>query len=262
MKQIVTVMTDFGTKDGYVGSMKGVLLSRAPDCTVVDITHEIPPFDIWSAAYTLLNYYQSFPENTVHLIVVDPGVGSERRALIVRTMRYFFVGPDNGVFDLVLKNEAYQAYEIKPERFGVHDYSSTFHGRDIFAPAAALLAKGTKVEDIAEQVNGLVRHDLKLLERNENECRANILTIDHFGNIIFALGKNDLKHWKKRIKSVTFKQFRTDSVLDFYAQGKIGEPMALWNSQNLLEIALPQGNAAKYFNLTDRNAFAVIQLSD
>ncbi|WP_457565888.1 SAM hydrolase/SAM-dependent halogenase family protein [Caldithrix abyssi] len=259
---IITFMTDFGTKDGYVGSVKGVLLKEAPDALIVDITHEIPPFNIPQAAYCLLNYYNSFPDRTVHLVVVDPGVGSERKPLIIQTMNYHFVGPDNGVFDFVLKKEAYRAFEILPELVNPEGYSSTFHGRDIFAPAAALLAKGVKPEEIAAPLDRVIINDKKELACEGNICKIPIVSIDHFGNIIFALSREDLKHWKKSIKLVNFKTFSSQTILEYYAQQEPGKPLALWNSQNMLEIALTQGRAADFFNVNPEKDRAVIELTD
>ncbi len=259
---IITLMSDFGTKDGYVGSVKGVLLKEAPEAELIDITHEIQPFNIKEAAYSLLNYYDSFPQGTVHLVVVDPGVGSQRKPIIIRTMNYYFVGPDNGVFNFILKKEAYQAFEIRPEVVNPNGFSSTFHGRDIFAPAAALLAKGVKPEEIAMPLDRVVIDDHLELQIEDNVCKAAIVSIDHFGNIIFALSKEDLKHWKKAIKLVNFKNFKSDRIWEYYAQQEIGQPLVLWNSKNMLEIALSQGRAADYFKVNPDKDFALIELID
>ena len=259
---IITLMTDFGTKDGYVGSIKGVLLKHAPQAQIIDITHDIPPFNIKQAAYTLLNYYDSFPRGTVHLIVVDPGVGSERKPLIVRTMNHYFVGPDNGVFNFILKKEAYQAFEIRPELVNPAGYSSTFHGRDIFAPAAALIASGMHVEQIASPLERVVIDDRDELVLEGNVCKASIVSVDHFGNIIFALSRADLKHWKKAIKLVNFKNFKSDMIWDYYAQQEIGKPLVLWNSQNMLEIALSQGRAVDYFKADPDKDMIFVELMD
>lgn len=261
-RMIITFMSDFVTKDGYVGSVKGVLLKEAPDARLIDITHEIQPFNIKEAAYSLLNYYDSFPKGTVHLIVVDPGVGSERKPVIIRTLDYFFVGPDNGVFNFILKREAYQAFEIRPEVVNPQSFSNTFHGRDIFAPTAALLAKGIKPEEIAMPLERVVIDDHQELKLENNTCKAAVVSVDHFGNIIFALSREDLKHWKKVIKLVNFKNFKSDRIWDYYAQQKVGKPLVLWNSKNMLEIALSQGHAANYFKVDPKKDFALIELSD
>jgi len=255
-------MSDFGTKDGYVGSVKGVLLKNAPQAAIIDITHEIPPFDIKSAAYTLLNYYDSFPANTVHLIVVDPGVGGERKPVILKTMQYYFVGPENGVFDFILKREAYQAYEIKPELVNPEVPGFTFHGRDVFAPAAAMLAKGIAPQEIALPIDRLNIYERQILERKENICLARIVSIDHFGNIIFGLSKEDLKHWKKSVKSVSFKNFKFNEISAYYAQKAAGEPLVLWNSKNMLEIAVREGSAAEFFKADLKENKAVVELED
>ena len=259
---IITFMSDFGTEDGYVGSVKGVLLRKAPQATLVDITHDIPPFDVKRAAYTLINYYDQYPAGTVHLIVVDPGVGSERKPLIVQTERYFFVGPDNDVFTLLQKKEAVKIWRILQKKVNPEISNATFHGRDLFGPAAAILATGVAPADIAvpDAAENFTGDDF--LKVDGNICQAEILAIDHFGNIVSALHADDLKRWKKSIKLVTFKNFKTDRVLGYYAQVGKGQPLALWNSLNFLEIAVREGNAARYFAANTQTDRIMVELSD
>ena len=140
---VITLLTDFGTTDYFVGALKGVILGVNPKALVVDITHEIPPHDIESAAFTLLAFYQAFPPGTVHVAVVDPGVGSSRRAIVVSAGKQLFVGPDNGIFSYIYDAEARcQMFQLTNDRYFRHPVSTTFHGRDVFAPVAAALSSG------------------------------------------------------------------------------------------------------------------------
>src|ERR1700749_837742 len=142
---IVTLLTDFGTEDYFVGAMKGALLSANPEARIVDITHEIPPHDIEAAAFTLLAAFETFPEGTVHVAVVDPGVGSARRAIVVEGAGQFFVGPDNGVFGHVYERlKRFRVFHVVEEKFFRESVSATFHGRDVFAPVAGALSRGTR----------------------------------------------------------------------------------------------------------------------
>ncbi len=259
---IITFLSDFGTEDGYVGSVKGVLLKHAPKATIVDITHNIPPFNIKRAAYALLNYYDSFPAGTVHLTVVDPGVGSARKGIILKTKNYYFVGPDNGLFTLIQNYETETAYEINRKVINPDIRSTTFHARDLFAPAAAMLANGTSPERIGIPLKGLRKQVQVFFKREGNALRLKIIAIDHFGNIITGLSKEQLKSWKKSIKSVTFKNFKTERINRFYAQKKAGEPLVLWNSLNFLEIALCEGSAAKFFNVNEKKDEVKVVITD
>ncbi|HWF90001.1 MAG TPA: SAM-dependent chlorinase/fluorinase, partial [Pyrinomonadaceae bacterium] len=145
---VISLLTDFGTADYYVGAVKGAILSVNPSAVVVDITHEIPPQDVATGAFTLLAAYQTFPAGTIHMAVVDPGVGSTRRAIIVSANEQFFVGPDNGLFTYIYDREpSHRVIHVTAERFFRPDVSTTFHGRDIFAPVAAALSNGVEIEE-------------------------------------------------------------------------------------------------------------------
>src|SRR5207248_3284069 len=148
-QSIITLLTDFGQQDYFVGAMKGVILSINPDANIVDISHEIPAQDIEAAAFDLLSCYKEFPSKTVHVAVVDPGVGSDRRAIAIECAGQFFVGPDNGLFSWVCQREGnWRAHHLTNEEFFRHPTSKTFHGRDVFAPVAAALSNGAKPEEV------------------------------------------------------------------------------------------------------------------
>ena len=155
---VITLLTDFGTADYFVGAVKGAILSVDPQAAIVDITHEIPPQDIEAGAFTLLASYKTFPAGTIHMAVVDPGVGSTRRPIVVIANEQFFVGPDNGIFSYICDRESsHRTFHITEEKYFRPSPSSTFHGRDIFAPVAAALSKGVKPEELGSEIEDEVR---------------------------------------------------------------------------------------------------------
>ncbi len=239
---LITFMSDFGTRDGYTGAVKGVLKSLAPSAEIIDITHHIPAYDINKAAFTLATYYRTFPAGTVHLCVIDPGVGSERAGIIAVTDSYFFVGPDNGLFDLVFRQMPVELYEIPlPEDA---DISAVFHGRDVFAPVAAHLANGVDAQELGKKIEAGTRIFPPVYQRKGSVLLVPPLTSDHFGNIVFGIAKEDLKNF--RIVKLQFKDFTFDGIQQFYQQAKEEQLLCLWNSMELLEIAVNRGNALAY----------------
>lgn len=240
-KPVITFLSDFGTLDGYAGSVKGVIKSLAPQCEIIDISHDIKAFDIQSAAWTLLNYYSSFPAGTVHLAVVDPEVGSRRLPIIMQTADYFFVGPDNGIFKLTAEREEHTCYKINP----VSTAGSTFHGRDIFAPAAVKLALGTPAQELGKKTGSRLDDSFSLFRVKGEFVETKAIAVDHFGNIITGFHKDDLGPLGKQgIHSISIKNFQILGINEYYAERKPGELLALWNSMNFLEIALNSGSAA------------------
>ena len=191
---MIALLTDFGSRDHYVGAVKGTLLARCPDATVVDITNELPRHDVAAAAFSLSAAHRSFPAGTVFVAVVDPGVGSERRALAVEAGGYQFVGPDNGVFTLILaEHPQARAREIRNARLLAPDVSATFHARDIFAPAAAHLASGGSAADLGPLVRDPVVFVLEAVRRlASGEWEAAVVDVDAFGNLTTNLSSRDL----------------------------------------------------------------------
>ncbi len=247
---IVTLLTDFGTEDGYVGAMKGVLLRAVPGITIVDITHEIEPYGIRSAAFALLNSYHYFPSGTVHVVVVDPGVGTSRSGLVVQTGDYFFVGPDNGVFSFVYEQETFQAFRISEKEFG-EQVSPTFHGRDIFAPTAARLLNGEKIETFAEPVQSLESFYFPFRKEDDHRIVLNVLHIDHFGNLILNITREEFQKLglpeNVRIK---FKNGFLYGIQRTFADAGEGQILALWDSSGFLQIAQNRGNAARLLKMS------------
>jgi S-adenosylmethionine hydrolase len=241
--KIITLLTDFGTKDGYAGSMKGVIKSALPDADIVDISHDISPFDIDEAAYSVFNYYSSFPEGTIHLAVVDPGVGGSRKGIIVKTEKYYFIGPDNGIFKLIFSFEKNKVYTIIKDKFSIS--GNTFHGRDIFAPAAVKIAGGEDITSFSladDSVHSPV--DLYRYDKNKSQIETKAITVDRFGNIIIPFTKNDLLKIGKIINGVEVKNKYIDSISAYYDQFNTGRLLVLWNSRGFLEIAANRSSAA------------------
>jgi hypothetical protein len=240
---IITLTTDFGLADGYVGIMKGVILGIARGVQLVDLSHDIPPQDVREAIYLLDVAAPYFTEGTVHLAVVDPGVGSERRALVVCTGRACYVGPDNGLFTRPLAEPGAQAWALDRPEFWLPQVSRTFHGRDIFAPAAAHLANGAPPGEMGRSIADPVRLALTAPTRTPNGAiRGQVVHVDRFGNLIsdvpaaWVAGEG----WQCRIAGETFAGIRGT-----YASVSPGALLMLIGSGGTLEIAERNGNAAR-----------------
>lgn len=233
---IVTLMSDFGTADGYVGAMKGVLYSRAPGVRVVDISHDIPRHDLSAAAHALTNTVPYFPAGTVHVCVVDPGVGGARKPVIVVNGDQYLVGPDNGIFSLVAPRPQ-AAYEITEGAYRRDKPSMTFQGRDIFASAAAILAKGGRPEEAGPQI--VLRG--KLPAEHGEGARVKVAHVDVFGNMITNLSKRKIPEGTGF--RVTGREIA--SLCDTFETVGEGELLAYIGSRGTLEIAVRDGNAAE-----------------
>ena len=241
---IVTLTTDFGVADPFVGVMKGVLLGRAPTARVVDLTHGIPPHDVLAGALVLRHSVPYFPRGTIHLAVVDPGVGSERRALCVETAGALLVGPDNGLLSLAApRGEIRRIMHLTEEHFFLSPRSATFHGRDLFAPVAAALAAGTPVEKLGSEVRDMQRLDLPPVVREARALRGQVIYVDHFGNLVTNVSAADLGGLAIHAPSIGVGRVRLRGVAPSYAAVQRGEPVAVVNSWGLLEIAVREGSA-------------------
>lgn len=242
--RIITLLTDFGWGDGYIGTMKGVILVINPDCLIVDLAHEIPSHDVMGAALVVGQGYPYFPAGTIHVVVVDPGVGGTRKPLILETERYFFVGPDNGVFDLVLKREeGIRVYELVEERFRLPQVSQTFHGRDIFAPAAAHLSLGVSPGEMGPLLprEALVTLDIPDPVQDGGLLQGEVISVDHFGNLITNIPQDAVGVLAPdEMVEVEINGERIGGLKSSYAEGEAGEIISLWGSGGLLEIALKE----------------------
>jgi S-adenosylmethionine hydrolase len=233
MPRIITLLTDFGTADGYVGEMKGVILSAIPDVMIVDITHALAPQDIDSARLTLARVWRRFPRGTIHVVVVDPGVGTERTAMAVESDGRLLVGPDNGVLSPALLNPGVRtvALAIPP------DASPTFHGRDVFAPAAAALARGRSVDSLGSPYAGAILRRTPEPRRIESgHIAGEVILIDRFGNAVTNLvGRRDM------LVEINGREI---PIVRTYSDVESGSPLALVGSNGLIEIAVRDGSAA------------------
>lgn len=192
---MITLLTDFGTADYFVPAVKGVILSINPRIQIVDLTHEIPAQDVMAGAFTLGACYRDFPAGSIHLAVVDPGVGSSRRAIIVATERQLFVGPDNGIFSYVYwREQRPRVFQIERPEYFRHPVSSTFHGRDVFAPVAAWLSRGIAPENFGGELHDYFRFEIPEPARDSHagQIKAAVIHIDHFGNCITNLTEREL----------------------------------------------------------------------
>jgi len=240
----ITLLTDFGLKDPFVGQMKGVLLRFCPAATLVDLTHQVPAFGVKVGAFYLGKSWKFFPDGTIHIAVVDPGVGTDRKALVLYREGHFFVGPDNGLFSEVM--EGAKAFSIHAQKVVTSSISNTFHGRDLFAPVAGMLASGRNHHDFCEEIpmDSLVTCPLShSIELGSDEIIGEVLFVDHFGNLVTNIEAESLASTSKlHFKGKALPMVRT------YAEAKLDYPCFLVNSFGMLEIALPMGSAADFLS--------------
>jgi hypothetical protein len=245
----ITLLTDFGCRDAYVGILKGVIARLNSAVSIIDLTHQIPPQDILAARFNLLNSYAYFPSGTVHLVVVDPGVGTHRRAIAVEFGRGFLVGPDNGVLSGVVQQEAASGVvELTNPRYWLTSTpSSTFHGRDIFAPVAAYLARGVPLHDLGRPLDQstLITPDLPPAQLTDEGGSGVIQYIDHYGNLITNIPAPAWEHWTASVQTSTGQSFALETQ-PTYGAAAPGTLLALVGSHGWIEIAINGGSAAQY----------------
>jgi hypothetical protein len=250
---MITLLTDFGLSDYFVPAVKGVILTISPDARIVDITHDVAAQDIHSAAFILGACYHNFPAGTVHIAVVDPGVGSSRREIVVEAGGHFFVGPDNGIFSFVYAREtSVRVFHITNDQYFRHPVSPTFHGRDVFAPVAAHVARGVKPEEVGEQIEDYVRFEIprpRLIEA-QGALDGRVIHIDRFGNCVTNFTEADLR--LDAITSSTKFYFGGREIRQFgshFAEAADRDDLfAYLGSAGFWEIALWRRSAAKFIN--------------
>ncbi|HEU4326814.1 MAG TPA: SAM-dependent chlorinase/fluorinase [Roseiflexaceae bacterium] len=251
---IITLTTDFGLNDSYVGVMKGVIMSIVPQARIVDITHDIRPQNIAHAAYMIQTFHRFFPAGTVHLVIVDPGVGSARRAMALQTPEAVFVGPDNGIFTPVWQDAAERwgpgqcaVVELNDPRFWLAHVSSTFHGRDVFAPAAAHLARGVALAELGAPLGEIYIAEIEQPTiGRKGELIGRIIHVDHFGNCITNISLSALaQHGLELTLTVEIIDQRIPGLYQTYADAPVGALVALVGSNNHLELAVRNGSAAQ-----------------
>ena len=245
---ILTLTTDFGTSDHYVGAMKGAILSICPRAQIVDICHHVTPFAIGEGAYTIAQAYPYFPKDAVHVVVVDPGVGSARRPILVEAAGQLFVGPDNGVLAMVCARERHKVRLIANDRYYRKPVSATFHGRDIFAPVAAHLAAGVAPVRMGKRIEDYAQPDFaKPQRRGERAWSGRILKIDHFGNIVTNFHVTELPDAPLTPTMpliMTIRRHRIGVLARNYAEAPAGKLVLIIGSSGYLEVSVNQGSAA------------------
>jgi S-adenosylmethionine hydrolase len=247
---IVTLTTDFGSKDWFVGVMKAVILGINPQAALVDITHEVAAGDIRAGAFALTASCVFFPKGTVHVAVIDPGVGSQRRAIAVETADYCFVGPDNGVLSWALaKTKVKAIHVLQNEQYFLRDISRTFHGRDIFAPVAAHLSCGTPISKLGPRVKDLNRIPWPQSSRTRSRADGEVVYLDQFGNAITNIAGESIADWLNRQPLVYLRGKRVCRVGSYYWSVSKGVPIAVVGSTGFLEIAINGGNAARQYGI-------------
>jgi len=248
---VITLTTDFGLKDPYVASMKGVILSLAPEARIVDISHEVPPQGIVEGGFTLACAFPHFPKGTIHVLVVDPGVGTSRRLLLARTENHFFLAPDNGALGLVFDVEPpREIREISAIHYSRPEVSPTFHGRDILAPAAARLARGTLASHLGDPTQEFVPSPLPPPEPLEgSRLRLRVITADRFGNLILNLRQQQYHELAGASSGERFSleiaSRRISRLVRTYGEAAPRELVALFNSSGYVEVAVREGSAAR-----------------
>ncbi|MGQ9618306.1 MAG: SAM hydrolase/SAM-dependent halogenase family protein [Candidatus Aminicenantia bacterium] len=263
MKRIIALITDFGESDYFVGSIKGVILSINPEAEIIDITHNVKPFDIFEAGFILRSSYKFFSQKTIFVAVVDPEVGSKRRILLAYWKNYFFIAPDNGLLSIVINEEEEKStvISITSSHYFLPNVSNTFHGRDIMAPVSAWLSKGINILSFGETCNDWFK--LKFPEPkkiNENLYEGEIIHVDRFGNLITNLPSSliseDIIEKRKGIR-IEIGGRIVEKFTKSYSDGSVGEPVLIIGSSDFLEIGAFLSSAAKILNARRGDKFKI-----
>jgi len=247
-RPIITLTTDYGTNDHLVGTLKGVILKINPDVTIVDISHDVTAYDLLDGALTIGSSYSYFPPRTIHVVVVDPGVGTERRPLLVTGDTQYFVAPDNGVLSLVYEREEnILVRHANVEHYYLQPVSKTFHGRDVFAPIAGWLAKGAQASAMGEEITEYKKFAMPRPKAADASSKGVVLRVDGFGNLITNFRPEDLPVSAIETGTVQFTvgNHSINRLVDTFAKGVPGEPFAYIGSNGFIEIGVNRGNASK-----------------
>lgn len=247
---IITLTTDYGNDDHLVGTLKGVILKINPDVTIVDITHRVTPFDLLDGALTIGAAYSYFPPKTIHVVVVDPGVGTDRRPILVSGQNQYFIAPDNGVLSLVYEQEQNVVVRhANVDHYYLQPLSKTFHGRDIFAPVAAWLSKGYQTASMGEEITDYKRFALPRPKDSDGDLKGVVLRIDSFGNLVTNFREQDLAAQDGGAIKLQVGSQTITRLVETFANGDAGEPIAYFGSTGYLEIAVNKGNASKTLSI-------------
>jgi len=249
---IITLTTDYGLNDHLVGTLKGVILKVNPEATIVDITHNVAPFDLLDGALAIGNAYSYFPARTIHVVVVDPGVGTERRPLLVTAENQYFVAPDNGVLSLIYEREEnVVARHVTAEHYYLQPVSKTFHGRDVFAPVAAWLSKGWQTASMGEEITDYKKFAMPKPKTADGVAKGIVMRVDAFGNLVTNFRVEDLPESALTNGEVNF-QVGTQAVsrmVPTFASGDAGEAVAYVGSAGYVEIGVNKGNASRTLSI-------------
>ena len=248
---IITITTDFGLSDPYVAMMKGVILSINPDACLVDISHQIRAGSIFQAASLVFETYPFFPGGTVHLAVIDPGVGSDRRLIGLKSEGHFFIGPDNGIFwPVIEEHQETIIIHLTENRFFLPSVSHTFHGREVFAPVAGHLSLGVDLTLMGPRINNPVELNIPMPQIKEDILYGQVMRVDNFGNLITNIHRRELELFLESVQPVIkVGDLLIEKLSHIYADTEQGEPLALINSSDLLEIAVNLGRATDYLGM-------------
>jgi len=249
MNRLITLTTDFGLSDGFVGVMKGVILGINPRATIIDISHDISPQNVEQAAFVLANAYRFFPANSIHVVVVDPGVGSARRPMAAKIGETIFVAPDNGVLTQTISDQPSAVVHLNRPEYFLPQVSRTFHGRDIFAPVAAHLSLGVPIESLGDPIIDWVRLAANDATRRDNQIVGRVVHIDHFGNAITNIGEEFLTGIDRASLTIRVGENVLRGIASTYAAVAERAPLALISSSGNLEIAVRNGNAAEQLGI-------------
>jgi S-adenosyl-L-methionine hydrolase (adenosine-forming) len=245
-RPILTLTTDFGVSDHYVGVMKGVILSICPEAQIVDISHDVTPHEIEEGGYLIAQAWRYFPKKTVHVVVIDPGVGSSRRPLLMEAGSHYFVAPDNGVLAMIFSAEKHKIRLISNERYFLQPVSRTFHGRDIFAPVAANIAKGLPASRVGKQIEDYLKPVSGKPQRSgKRTWVGKVLKIDRFGNIVTSFHVADFPYLERQNFTLSVGPVSTSVLARNYTECSPGELFVLIGSGGYYEVSLSQGSASK-----------------
>jgi S-adenosylmethionine hydrolase len=259
---LLTLTTDFAMEDGNVGVMKGVILGINPQAAIIDLSHDIPPQGIANAAYVLRRAYEFFPQGTIHVVVIDPGVGTDRRPIAVQSRRALFVAPDNGVLSHVLAHvqetgDHPQVVHLNNPAYWLPEISHVFHGRDIFAPVAAHLSLGLPLDDLGPRIDDLLALPAPHLERQPGRVAGQVMHVDHFGNLLTNIPSSDLMPLGQTI-TTRVGEARITGLCTAFGHGHNGEPIAYVDSSGHLAIAVVNGSAQELLHSREGERVEVV----
>ncbi len=256
----IVLATDFGDREGFTGVMKAVILSINPNVRIIDFSHNLEPFNIKKNSFIIGKSYHFFPKHSIFVVVVDPSVGSGRKIILVKTKDYTFLAPDNGILSFLKDEKNKTVIEVKNKRFFLKEVSSTFHGRDIFAPVAGYVSCGVEIDEFGKRINKIKTVSFPKVYIRNNRMIGKILFSDYFGNLVSNIEKDLFEKFiRKDAFLITVSKFKIDKISTSY-ENKKKKPIAIFDSFDNLEIALPQANAKKKLNIKEGQQIIIKKL--